>query len=110
MIEGGDLPWRLQQAWAAVRHSLSHICIWFPLECIFLECALTPHPLVPPCAPLACASLCALPHPNPPTPHPPGEDFSFYCRAVPCTLGFLGTRNEALGSVHALHNPRCALD
>jgi IAA-amino acid hydrolase len=37
-----------------------------------------------------------------------GEDFGFYCAKVPCSLGFLGIRNETLGSVHALHNPRCA--
>lgn len=35
-----------------------------------------------------------------------GEDFAFFCRKVPCNFGFLGIRNETLGSVHALHNPR----
>eukprot|EP00197_Chlamydomonas_leiostraca_P009534 CAMPEP_0202861742 /NCGR_PEP_ID=MMETSP1391-20130828/3038_1 /ASSEMBLY_ACC=CAM_ASM_000867 /TAXON_ID=1034604 /ORGANISM="Chlamydomonas leiostraca, Strain SAG 11-49" /LENGTH=420 /DNA_ID=CAMNT_0049541175 /DNA_START=19 /DNA_END=1281 /DNA_ORIENTATION=- len=39
-----------------------------------------------------------------------GEDFAFYCRAAPCTMAFLGIRNETLGSVHNLHNPKFLLD
>lgn len=35
-----------------------------------------------------------------------GEDFAFFCQRVPCTFGFLGIRNESLGSVHALHSPK----
>lgn len=34
------------------------------------------------------------------------EDFAFFCRAAPCTMAFLGIRNETLGSVHSLHNPK----
>ncbi|KAL6753953.1 hypothetical protein V8C86DRAFT_2714039 [Haematococcus lacustris] len=40
----------------------------------------------------------------------PAEDFSFYCQQVPCTFGFLGIRNETLGSVHNLHSPQFLLD
>jgi len=39
-----------------------------------------------------------------------GEDFAFYCLKVPCTFAFLGIRNETLGSVHNLHNPKFTLD
>uniref|UniRef100_A0A6S8GW75 Peptidase M20 dimerisation domain-containing protein n=2 Tax=Dunaliella tertiolecta TaxID=3047 RepID=A0A6S8GW75_DUNTE len=39
-----------------------------------------------------------------------GEDFAFFCRKVPCTLGFLGTKNESIGAVHGLHTPRFMLD
>lgn len=39
-----------------------------------------------------------------------GEDFTFIAQAVPACFAFLGTRNELVGAVHALHNPRFKLD
>lgn len=35
-----------------------------------------------------------------------GEDFSFYQKAIPGVFFYLGTRNDALGFVHGLHNNR----
>jgi IAA-amino acid hydrolase len=40
----------------------------------------------------------------------PGEDFSFFTRTVPSTFMFLGIRNEAVGSVHNLHNANFKID
>ena len=39
-----------------------------------------------------------------------GEDFAFFCLKMPCTFFFLGIRDEAVGSIHALHNPKFTLD
>lgn len=41
-----------------------------------------------------------------------GEDFSFYSHAahVPSCFTFLGIRNEKLGTVHGLHNPKFKID
>lgn len=38
------------------------------------------------------------------------EDFSFFGQLVPSCFVWLGIQNEALGSVHALHNPHFLLD
>eukprot|EP00882_Tetradesmus_deserticola_P016803 GHRQ01017967.1.p1 GENE.GHRQ01017967.1~~GHRQ01017967.1.p1 ORF type:complete len:233 (+),score=107.26 GHRQ01017967.1:53-700(+) len=40
----------------------------------------------------------------------PGEDFSFFTRAVPSAFMFLGIRNESVGSVHNLHNANFQID
>jgi hypothetical protein len=40
----------------------------------------------------------------------PGEDFSFFTRAVPSTFMFLGIKNETVGSVHNLHNANFKID
>ncbi|KAF6258480.1 hypothetical protein COO60DRAFT_1518753 [Scenedesmus sp. NREL 46B-D3] len=40
----------------------------------------------------------------------PGEDFSFFTRAVPSAFMFLGIRNETVGSVHNLHNANFQID
>ncbi len=80
-------------------------------RCVNTSIAIHPHTLSVYSARHGCAASCIVvrhwPWPGPAMYDCAGEDFSFFCRKVPCTLGFLGTRNESIGAVHALHNPRC---
>jgi amidohydrolase len=39
-----------------------------------------------------------------------GEDFAYYAKIVPGFYCFLGGRNESIGAVHGLHNPKFMLD
>jgi len=39
-----------------------------------------------------------------------GEDFAHYAEKIPGFYIFLGVRNESIGAVHALHNPKFMLD
>jgi len=39
-----------------------------------------------------------------------GEDFAHYAKQIPGFFVFLGVRNEKIGAVHALHNPKFTLD